>query len=237
MRVAALLTGRGNNTLKDKNILPVLGEPLMSYPARAAKAVQLIDYFYVSSDDEKILDIGCDLGYARIKRPSELSLPDSQHIEAIGHALDCMKEDDVLPDILVVLLANSATVKSDWIAKAVNIIISDNEVSSVVPVYQEQDHHPYRAKKLQANGSLETFFNFHGRDISTNRQDLEPCYFLCHNFWVLNLEKSLYSDKGQQPWTFLGDNIKPIFVEGCFDVHTPNDLAASEEWIRVNGIK
>ena len=33
MRVTALLTGRGNNTLKDKNILDCLGHPVLYYPA------------------------------------------------------------------------------------------------------------------------------------------------------------------------------------------------------------
>lgn len=37
MRVTALLTGRGNNTLKDKNILDCLGHPVLYYPAQAAK--------------------------------------------------------------------------------------------------------------------------------------------------------------------------------------------------------
>lgn len=54
MKIAALLTGRGNNTLKDKNVLPVLGKPLLYYPAMAAKTCNLITDFYVSSDDEKI---------------------------------------------------------------------------------------------------------------------------------------------------------------------------------------
>ena len=30
MKVTALLTGRGNNTLKDKNILDILGHPAFS---------------------------------------------------------------------------------------------------------------------------------------------------------------------------------------------------------------
>ena len=54
-KIVALLTGRGNNTLKDKNVLPVLGKPLLYYPAMAAKTCSLITDFYVSSDDEKIL--------------------------------------------------------------------------------------------------------------------------------------------------------------------------------------
>lgn len=63
MRIAALLTVRGNNTLKDKNILPVLGRPLCQYPALAAKNCKLITDFYVSSDDEKILSAAENIGY------------------------------------------------------------------------------------------------------------------------------------------------------------------------------
>ena len=39
MKTTALLTGRGNNTLKDKNVLDILGKPVLYYPAHAgAKA-------------------------------------------------------------------------------------------------------------------------------------------------------------------------------------------------------
>lgn len=65
MKIAALLTGRGNNTLKDKNVLPVLGKPLLYYPAMAAKTCNLITDFYVSSDDEKILKAASDCGYKK----------------------------------------------------------------------------------------------------------------------------------------------------------------------------
>ena len=106
MKVAALLTGRGNNTLKDKNVLPVLGRPLCQYPAMAAKKCELITDFYVSSDDEKILKAAEECGYKRIVRPAELALPTAQHVDAIVHALGVMKEDGCEPDILVVILGN-----------------------------------------------------------------------------------------------------------------------------------
>lgn len=235
MNIVALLTGRGNNTLPDKNILPVLGKPLISYPANAAKKVDKINCFYVSSDDDKILDIASDLGYKKIKRPDKLALPTAKHMDAILHSVDYMKKvDGIKPDILIVILANSATVKSEWIEKGINDIIGDSSISSVVPVYQEQDHHPYRAKKLTKDGSLDTFFDFADMEISTNRQEVEPCYFLCHNFWILNMKNSLYSENGQKPWVFLGNNIKPLMVSKCFDVHTKEDLKECEKWINKN---
>ena len=58
MKICCLCTGRGNNTLKDKNVLDVLGHPVMYYGLNAAKKAGVFDAFYCSSDDEKILKIG-----------------------------------------------------------------------------------------------------------------------------------------------------------------------------------
>lgn len=237
-KIVALLTGRGNNTLKDKNILPVLGKPLLYYPAMAAKECKLITDFYVSSDDDKILDAASACGYKKIHRPEELALPTSQHIDAILHALKIMANDGIKPDILVVLLANSAIVKTDWIETSINNLLTDDRLSASVPVLLEMDHHPYRSKCLREDGCLSTWFDFKGHNISTNRQDLPQNFVLCHNFWTLNLKNSIYSEtEGQQPWTFMGNNIKPIVVEESFDVHDEDDIIKSEKWLIKEGIQ
>jgi N-acylneuraminate cytidylyltransferase len=162
-KIAALLTGRGNNTLKDKNILPVLGHPLLFYPAMAARSCKLITDFYVSSDDDKILAAANQCGYKVIKRPAELALPTSQHVDAIKHALGMMKADGVEPDILVVLLANSAIVKKEWIQESIDNLINDEALSASVPVMLEMDNHPYRSKCLREDGCLGTWIDFKDR--------------------------------------------------------------------------
>ena len=238
MKIAALLTGRGNNTLKDKNVLPVLGKPLLYYPAMAAKTCNLITDFYVSSDDEKILKAASDCGYKKIVRPVELAAPTSQHVDAIRHALGVMKQDGVEPDILVVLLANSGIVKTEWIEESITQLLKDEALSASVPVLLEMDNHPYRSKRLREDGCLDTWFDFRGKNISTNRQDLPMNFVLCHNFWTLNLKNSLYSStEGQQPWTFMGSNIKPIVVEESFDVHDEDDIRRTKKWLLEEGIK
>lgn len=238
MKIAALLTGRGNNTLKDKNVLPVLGKPLLYYPAMAAKTCNLITDFYVSSDDEKILKAASDCGYKKIVRPVELAAPTSQHVDAIRHALGVMKQDGVEPDILVVLLANSGIVKTEWIEESITQLLKDEALSASVPVLLEMDNHPYRSKRLREDGCLDTWFDFRGKNISTNRQDLPMNFVLCHNFWTLNLKNSLYSStEGQQPWTFMSSNIKPIVVEESFDVHDEDDIRRTEKWLLEEGIK
>jgi N-acylneuraminate cytidylyltransferase len=103
-------------------------------------------------------------------------------------------------------------------------------------VTQEQDHHPYRSKCLREDGCLGTWFDFGDNKISTNRQDLPKNYVFCHNFWTLNLKNSLYSGKGQQPWTFMGENVKPVVVEESFDIHDMDDILRTEKWLRKEGI-
>lgn len=122
LKCAALLTGRGNNTLADKNVRDVLGHPVLYYPANSARKSASISDFWCSSDDEKILSAAEVLGYKRIVRPSELALPTSQHKDCILHGLKVMEQAGQLPDIVVVLLANNVTVTAQWITECVEII-------------------------------------------------------------------------------------------------------------------
>lgn len=235
MKVTALLTGRGNNTLKDKNILDILGNPVLYYPANAARKAKLIGKLFCSSDDEKILCEAEKLGHIPIKRPAELALPTSQHVDCIFHALGVMERMGELPDILVVTLANNVTITSSWIDDCVKMMMNDMRISAVVPVYQDNDHHPLRAKTIGANGRLEMYEKGISGKVSTNRQDLPACYFLSHNFWVLNVKKLLESNgEGQQPWGFMGTNIAYYEISESIDIHKPIDLLIAKEWIRNN---
>lgn len=234
MKIAALLTGRGNNTLKDKNIIDILGKPVLYYPANAAAKVDIIDSFYCSSDDDKILCNAEKSGYKPIKRPAELALPTAQHIDCIMHSLKVMQQENNLPDILVVLLANNVTVKSKWIKDCIEIMQKDSTVTAVVPVYEDNDHHPLRAKVMNEDGTLSMYEKGVNTKISTNRQDLPQCLFLSHNFWVLNTKFLLSGKEGQQPWGFMGDKILPYKIEDSIDIHDEIDLYIAKEWIKNN---
>lgn len=234
LSIACLVTARGKNSFKRKHLQLILGKPLIEYPFMVSRLCSSLTDFYVSSDDNEILDIGEKYGFKTIKRPLELSIPTAQHIDAIEHALLQMAKDNIYPDILVVILGNTVYFKPEWIEKSIQIIADNQKLSAVVPVYEDQDHHPYRAKRINENGMLVSYFP-KLKNISTNRQDLKPNYFLCHNFWTLNVKKSIQnSDKGQQPWTFLGNKIYPLILEENLDVHDEKDILQCEQWLMKN---
>jgi CMP-N,N'-diacetyllegionaminic acid synthase len=235
MQVTALLTGRGNNTLRDKNVLPIFGKPLLFYTANAAKNAVGITKHYVSSDCPKILAAAESCGYEKIIRPDELALPTAQHKDAITHALIEMNARGHQPDLLVVLLANSPTVLPTWIDSCIDLLIRDPEATAAVPVSIDMDHHPYRAKRIDENGTLRPFFDFSGKPISSNRQDLPKSVFLCHNFWVIRVS-ALSEPQGDPPWGFMGKKVLPFLVEESFDIHDMEDVRRAERWLIYHGL-
>ena len=234
MRTVALLTGRGNNTLNDKNVLDVLGKPVLYYIANSARQCPEIDAWYCSSDDEKILLAAEAIGYKKIVRPKELALPTSQHIEAILHALKVIADTDINPEICVVLLANNITIKSQWITDCILKMKNDMSITAVVPVYVDNDHHPLRAKSLNPDGTLSMYEKNVTEKISTNRQDLPSCYFLAHNFWVLNVKNLRSGNQGQPPWEFMGNKLVPYMLDVSIDIHHEVDLILAKEWLSKN---
>ena len=234
MNICCLLTGRGNNSLKDKNVLEILGHPVLYYGANAAVKSNMFDRLYCSSDDDKILNEAAKLGFIKIKRPAELATPNAQHIDCIYHALEQMRKDNYIPDVLCVLLAYYVTVTPQMIQECINIISCDyDNISAVVPVYNDNDHHPLRCKKLDNNGNLISYIEA-ATQISTNRQDLPKCYFLAHNFWILNTKKLLNHETGDAPWAFLGKSVKPYLIEESIDIHDKLDMVKAASWISEN---
>tara|TARA_A100001011_G_scaffold361904_1_gene410426 strand:+ start:62 stop:760 length:699 start_codon:yes stop_codon:yes gene_type:complete len=223
--ILALLTGRGNSSLKNKNILKLNKKPVLSYACEQSKKVKIISHFFISSDDENILNSAKKYGFDRIKRPSKLSKSNSLHHEVLVHAINYLKKKKIIPEIIVVLLANAPIIKYEWIDNCIKILKKDKNCTAVVPVIKDNDKHPLRSKKIKkrylANNSISK------KKISSNRQDLEDCYFLCHNFWVIKT-KEILKNNGLQPWSFMGKKVLPYVIKNHHDIHNKFDLKLCE---------
>ena len=228
MKIAAILTGKANSSFKNKNIKRIKNKFIFSYPCAEAKKVKQINKFYTSSDSKIILDNTKNIGFSIIKRPKFLAQKNSKHRDALIHALKKINKDNFYPDILVVLLANAPIIKSTWIDESLRIIQKNKSITAVVPAQKNNDHHPQRAKRLK-NGFLKNFID--KKNASTNRQDLEQCYFLCHNFWVIRT-KEIYKNSGYSPWKFMGKNVKPYLIKDSIDIHNNLDLEIARSIIK-----
>lgn len=224
MRITALLTGKKNSTLKNKSEIKLVGDYIFNYPAKQAKKVKDINFFYTSSDSKIILNQTKKIGYQTIYRPKKLATNKSKHLDVLKHAINILKKKNEYPDILVVLLANAPIVQSKWISDCINILKENKTITAVVPVQNINDHHPERSKKIE-NDLLKNFSN--KKSISSNRQDLDKCYFLCHNFWVIRTNE-IYKNNGQFPWSFMGKKVRGYKIKHSIDIHSKLDIKIAE---------
>ena len=230
----SLMIGRGGSSLKDKNILMVLGRPLLQYPALAAQNSKYVDSCYISSDCDKILSAAKEVGFKKIHRPKSLSEPDSQSSDVVFHALKHIQEEIPI-DYLVVQHANVGTINEEMIDTCLETLFADESLSAVVPAHYENENHPYRASFINQDGTLEAVSAGLPGGVSGNRQDLPECVFFDHSFWAINLMHIRKNGLGNGPWPCMGKRIKPYITEGSFDVHSIDDLKRTEEWLLRHG--
>ena len=96
-KLLALIPARGGNKrLPKKNILDLLGKPMISWSIEAALGSKFIDKVIVSTDDKEISDIAENYGVsAPFLRPAELSEDDTSSIDVALHALSEIEQSDI----------------------------------------------------------------------------------------------------------------------------------------------
>ena len=78
---------KGSKGLKNKNLIKLLGKPLIHHTLDQAKKIKSLTKIVISSNSNKILNIARKKVDYEIKRPEKLSDDHSSKIDAIKHAL------------------------------------------------------------------------------------------------------------------------------------------------------
>jgi len=232
----ALLTGRGGagSSFPGKNVYPLLGQPLMLYPYQAAQRARLIDDIYISTDGEALKQIAREHQIKVIDRPPEFARPDSQHDECINHALSVLRERGVPVDLLVILMCNVGIQPEGKIDACLQALRDDPTLDTAVTVHEWGDHHPTRAKTLNADGLLVPIIAMPER-VTTTRQLLGTTLYLDHQVWAFRIRDYALPQPGFPPWSFMGTRVKGILNEEIVvDIHTPYDIAYTEQWLRAH---
>lgn len=108
MRIFCIIPARGGSKgVPHKNIVPFLGEPLVSHSIKYALESNLVDGVFVSTDDKQISDVARNYGAEIIDRPAGISGDTATTESAISHAIEWWQERAQTPDIIVLLQATS----------------------------------------------------------------------------------------------------------------------------------
>jgi CMP-N,N'-diacetyllegionaminic acid synthase len=108
MSIYCIIPARGGSKgIPHKNIVPFRGQPLISHSIKYALSAKLVDRVFVSTDDEEIAHISRNDGADVIPRPSDIAGDTATTESAISHAIQWWQEQDLSPEIIVLLQATS----------------------------------------------------------------------------------------------------------------------------------
>lgn len=197
-RILAIIPARGGSKgIPKKNIIDLLGNPLLYYSIKSAKESKYIDKVIISTDDEEIAEVGKKLGAdVPFLRPEEISGDKAKSIDAFIHAIKELEKLEEKYDYIL-LLQNTSPLRQSWhIDEAIEKLIESKE-RSLVSV-SEVTEHPCIMRTLNEKNETINLMNMSG---DMRRQDFPPIYivngaiYIQKNDEYLNLDTNLNGGK------------------------------------------
>jgi len=137
MNIVIIIPARGGSKgLKNKNIKPLLGKPLLYYTIDAARESKLADRIIISTEDKNISKVSREYGIEVVNRPIEYSTDDAPIELALRHVIKYLEQNEnYFADVVVLLQANVPIRKKGQIDNVIRKLI-DTKADSVVTVVE-----------------------------------------------------------------------------------------------------
>lgn len=242
--IAALLMGRkGSVGLPGKNTMPVLGRPLAEYPFLAARHARCVDAIYISTDDERLAQIGRKVGARVIDRPPHLATKEALGEHVYQHGLSVIRQDAAQArqevELLALLMCNAATVVAAQIDEAAGILRRDPGLDSVVTVSCLNMWSPLRARRLDGEGLLQPFVPFEAfgdpQTLNCDRDSQGDVWFADMGLSMIRPANLDLLEQGLLPQKWMGRRIAPLKQWGGCDVDYAWQVPGVEHWLREHG--
>jgi CMP-N-acetylneuraminic acid synthetase len=244
MGVHALALGRGGSTgFPGKNVYPVLGRPLMTYPLTAALRSKHVDRLYLSTDDDEIRRVGESLGAEYIERPPALATKEALAEDAYVHGYEEMQrrlaEVGDTVDILVLLMCNAPTITGEMIDRGVEALLADPELDSAVSVSRYNMWSPLRARRVTDDGTLQPFVPFETfgdpKTLNCDRDSQGDVWFADMGVSIIRPRCLEHLHDGLLPQKWMGQRIAPIYSDAGFDLDYEWQFPVAEWWLKNQG--
>lgn len=237
--IVAINTGRkGSKGFPGKNTHYILNHPLAYYCTKAAIDTEEINNVYMSTDDEKLMNMSEGMGVEVIKRPSELCNDDALSSDVFLHAVNTI-EEQIYPkklELIVLLMANAPTITNSQLSKGIMVLRKHSDYDSAVTVSHYNMWNPTRARKINEKGLLEPYapetLKSH---VTSNRNSSKDAWFADMGASIIR-PKCIHNIKsGVPPQPWMGKNIYPLKQECGLDIDYEWQLPIAEYWLKKYG--
>jgi hypothetical protein len=242
MNIAILIGRAGSSGLPGKNIMSILGRPLVEYPLMVAKKTKGIDRIYLSTDSPELMEVARRYDAHIIERPEHLctneALGEDAYVHAHGVIKDELALDGLEPNVYVLLMANSPTVSVNQIEDGIIALRDDPELDSAVTVSCYNMWSPLRARKINEKGYLDPFVPFEvfgdPKTLNCDRDSQGDVWFADMGASIIRPQNLDNLESGLLPQKWMGQNIYPIKNIGGLDIDYEWQIPQAINWLERN---
>lgn len=219
----------GSQGVKDKNIRPLLGKPLIAYTIEAARAWGGADRIVVSTDSERIAEVAREYGAETpFLRPAELGRGEVPKMAVVRHALhEIERTSDVRYDTIIDLDVSAPLRHVEDIEQAHQLMIRRRPLT-VFSVVNARKNPYYNVVEEGADGFVSVSKDL-GRPV-TCRQDAPVVYDMNASIHIYRREYLL----PEENWHVCSDRSLPYVMADltAVDIDTEDDLRYVEFLLR-----
>lgn len=143
----------GSKRLPRKNLLPICGKPMLTYPIKAAFESGLFEQVIVSTEDREIAIIATEAGTRVINRPDEIATDSATVVDVCLHVLEILKTENAPPDIFCSIYPTAIFLTPEDLEKSYRLLTKEPQCDFVMGV-SEYNLHPVQAL-VESNGFLQ----------------------------------------------------------------------------------
>lgn len=187
MKVIAVIPARGGSKrIPYKNIIDIMGKPMIAWTIEAAKEAGIFDRIIVSTDSEEIANIGREYGidvpFLRSDKNDDLSPVSEATIAAIKQAEEFYNEKY---DIVVQLMANAPLRNESDIRDQYKCFITSNR-NFQISSFKFGWMNPWWSFKINVDGKSEWMLP---NGIAKRSQDLSDLFCPTGVVWIAKVDK------------------------------------------------
>ncbi len=176
-RIVAFVPARGGSKgIKNKNLYPLHGNPLIYYTLKEAAASSYVDEIAVSTDSPLIADYckSTEFPCTIINRPAEISTDTSKTIEAVMHTIKTMRAEGKEFDYLLILQPTSPLRQSFHIQEIIEKCIDEDRIGMVS--VHEVLHNPILMRYVDEDMKVTNILQ--NQTSTVRRQDMKKVYYV-----------------------------------------------------------
>ena len=218
----------GSQGIPRKNLLLLLGRPLIQYTIDAAKQSTRLTKCVVSTDSEEIASVSRDLGAdVPFLRPADLALDTALSLPTIQHALREVERLDGERYDVVVMLQPTCPIRVGSDIDAAIELLESTQADSVISVVSVGAYHPLRMKRVLDGDRLVNYVDQRDEDMRP-RQRLPPVYIRNGALYVTRREVLL------DQYSFTGKDCRAyVMLEDCsVNIDNMHDVIVAESLLR-----